>query len=355
MKKLKMGVMIIATMQIKASIRVGVIGAGGWGTALADLLARGGHSVTLWSFEPEVARSIELKRENEVYLKGISLSDQIHPTSDIEEAARDKDLIISVSPSHVVREVMERVAPFVDKNAVALSASKGIENETLLTMSQVLRQALGSALPLAVLSGPSFAQEVARGHPTAVSVASEREDIAEGLQHILSTRRFRVYASDDVIGLELGGSLKNVIAIAAGISDGLGFGTNTRAALITRGLAEISRLAVKMGGNPLTLAGLGGMGDLVLTCTGDLSRNRHVGLKLGQGVTLSEILGDMRMVAEGIKTAESAYALAEKQSVEMPITNAVYAILYQGKTPKDAVFELMTRDLKHELDGYGKP
>ena len=287
---------------------------------------------------------------------------QPHPVAPTPFAPAMPRPAVSPQPSKILpppplppRKVMEGAAPFVDKNAVTLSASKGIENETLLTMSQVLRQALGNALPLAVLSGPSFAQEVARGHPTAVSVASEREDIAEGLQHILSTRRFRVYASDDVIGLELGGSLKNVIAIAAGISDGLGFGTNTRAALITRGLAEISRLAVKMGGNPLTLAGLGGMGDLVLTCTGDLSRNRHVGLKLGQGVTLSEILGDMRMVAEGIKTAESAYALAEKQGVEMPIINAVYAILYQGKTPKDAVFELMTRDLKHELDGYGKP
>jgi len=342
-------------MQLNASIRVGVIGAGGWGTALADLLARGGHSITLWSFEEEVARLIELKRENEIYLKGISLSDQIHPTTDIEEATRDNDLIISVSPSHVVREVMERARPYIDRNAVALSASKGIEKETLLTMSGVLRQALGSGLPIAVLSGPSFAQEVARGYPTAVSVASEREDIAEGLQHILSTKRFRVYASDDVIGLELGGSLKNVIAIAAGISDGLGFGTNTRAALITRGLAEISRLAIKMGGNPLTLAGLGGLGDLVLTCTGDLSRNRQVGLKLGQGKSLAEILGDMRMVAEGIRTTESAYELAKKHSVEMPITNAVYAILYQSKNPKDAVFELMTRDLKHEIDGYSLP
>jgi glycerol-3-phosphate dehydrogenase (NAD(P)+) len=217
-------------------------------------------------------------------------------------------------------------------------------------MSQVLRQVLGNSFPLAVLSGPSFALEVARGHPTAVSVASDREEIAEGIQHVFSTKRFRVYISDDVIGLELGGSLKNVIAIAAGISDGLGYGTNTRAALITRGLAEISRLAINMGGNPLTLSGLGGMGDLVLTCTGDLSRNRQVGLKLGQGLSISQILSEMRMVAEGVKTAESAYALAKKHGVEMPITSAVYGILNLGKNPKDAVFDLMTRDLKREID-----
>lgn len=330
-------------------MKVGVLGAGGWGTALADLLARGSHDVTLWCFEDDVARAIELKRENEPYLKGISLSDRIKPTTDIKEACIEKDLIISVSPSHAVREVMGNAATFIDKNAVILSASKGIENETLLTMSQVIRQVIGSKNPIAVLSGPSFALEVARGHPTAVSLASEREDIAEGLQVIMSTKRFRIYVTDDVIGLELGGSLKNVIAIATGISDGLGFGTNTRAALITRGLAEISRLAVRMGGNPLTLAGLGGMGDLVLTCTGDLSRNRQVGLQLGQGRKISEILPQMRMVAEGVKTAESAYALSQKYEVEMPITHAVYGILFKDKNPKDAVFELMSRDLKKEI------
>lgn len=333
-------------------MRIGVIGAGGWGTALADLLARDGHEVHLWSYEEEVCRAIELRRENEIYLKGISLSDNINPVTDIEKATVDKELVVSVSPSHVVRQIMGSAAPFLTKDAIVLSASKGIENESLKTMSRVLGEVLNEGVRLAVLSGPSFAQEVAKGHPTVVSVASEDEEVAGTIQRIFSNKRFRVYAGEDVIGLELGGSLKNVMAIAAGISDGLGFGTNTRAALITRGLAEMTRLAVKMGGHPLTMAGLGGMGDLVLTCTGDLSRNRQVGLKLGSGLKIKDILAEMRMVAEGVKTTRSAFDLSNRQEVEMPIVNAIYQILYENKNPKDVVFELMGRDLKREIDTY---
>jgi len=333
-------------------MKIGVIGAGGWGTALADLLARSGHDVTIWCYEEEVARSIELKRENELYLKGISLSDNIRPTTEMEEAASGKEIVVSVSPSHAVRKVMSEAKAHLWDEAIILSASKGIEIETLKTMSRVLREVLGEKNKIAVLSGPSFAQEVARGHPTAVSVACEDEQVASLIQFTFSNKRFRIYTGDDVIGLELGGSLKNVMAIASGISDGLGFGTNTRAALITRGLAEMSRLTVKMGGHLLTMAGLGGLGDLVLTCTGDLSRNRQVGLKLGSGMKIKEILDEMRMVAEGVKTAKSAYELARREGIEMPIVESVYRIIYEEKDPREVVFELMGRDLKREVDTY---
>jgi glycerol-3-phosphate dehydrogenase (NAD(P)+) len=231
-----------------------------------------------------------------------------------------------------------------------VSATKGIENNTLFTMSEVLREvlALKNGKRLAILSGPSFALEVSKEVPTAVTIASENQELALEVQHIFSTSYFRVYTNPDVIGVELGGALKNVIAIAAGISDGLGFGYNTRAALITRGLAEISRLALKLGADPLTLSGLAGLGDLILTCTGELSRNRSVGIKLGKGIALTHILKDMRMVAEGIKTTKAAYDLSKKMKVEMPITEQVYYILYQNKNPKEAVIELMGRGLKVE-------
>ncbi len=333
-------------------MKIGVIGAGGWGTALADLLARAVQEVTIWCYEEEVARAIELKRENEIYLKGISLSDNIKSTTDIEEAASDKNIVVSVSPSHAVRKVMTDAKPFLSDEAIILSASKGIEVETVKTMSRVLGEILGEKHKIAVLSGPSFAQEVARGHPTAVSVACEDEEVASLIQSTFSNKRFRIYTGDDVIGLELGGSLKNVMAIASGISDGLGFGTNTRAALITRGLAEMSRLTVKMGGHLLTMAGLGGLGDLVLTCTGDLSRNRQVGLKLGSGMKIEQILDEMRMVAEGVKTAKSAHELARREEMDMPIVESVYQIIYEDKSPEEVVFELMGRDLKREIDTY---
>jgi len=326
------------------------MGAGSWGTTLANLLAKKGFKVTLWVYEDDLIPSIADKRENPLYLPGIELSEKITPTNSLKEACQHKDLLISVSPSQVVRQVIQKTYPYLSLHVKLVSATKGIENNTLFTMSKVLREVLRlkDGKRLAILSGPSFALEVIKEIPTAVTIASENQELARELQHIFSTPYLRVYTNPDVIGVELGGALKNVIAIAAGISDGLGFGYNTRAALITRGLAEISRLALKMGANPLTLSGLAGLGDLILTCTGELSRNRSVGIKLGKGIGLTYILEDMRMVAEGIKTTKSAYDLSKKMKVEMPITEQVYYILYQNKNPKEAVTELMGRDLKIE-------
>ena len=331
-------------------VQIGVIGAGSWGTTLANLLAKKGFSTTLWVYEEELIGSIATNRENHLYLPGVELDGKIIPTGSLKEACQNKDLLVNVTPSQVVRGIIQHIKDYLSPQSLLVSASKGIENNTLLTMSEVIREALSlnEKSRIAVLSGPSFAREVSREIPTAVTIASENEEQAQQLQQIFSTPYFRVYTNPDLIGVEMGGSLKNVIALAAGISDGLRFGYNTRAALITRGLAEISRLALKMGASPLTLAGLSGLGDLVLTCTGELSRNRTVGMKLGQGVGLDQILKDMKMVAEGIKTTRSAYHLSEKLNVPMPITEQVYNILYQKKDPKEAVTELMTRDLKVE-------
>jgi glycerol-3-phosphate dehydrogenase (NAD(P)+) len=331
-------------------LQIGVIGAGSWGTTLANLLAKKGLNITLWAYEEELITSIAASQENALYLPGIKLSSQIVPTGSLKDVCQHKDLLLIVTPSQIVRHIMQQILPYLSPQQILINASKGIENKTLLTMSEVVREALllKDGQRLAVLSGPSFAREVSEEIPTAVTIASENLDLAQQLQEIFSTPYFRVYTNPDVTGVELGGALKNVIAIAAGISDGLSFGNNTRAALITRGVAEISRLALKRGADPLTLSGLSGMGDLVLTCTGELSRNRTVGIKLGQGMVLSQILKEMKMVAEGIKTAESAYDLSTKMKVAMPITEQVYYILYQNKNPRDAVSELMTRDLKVE-------
>lgn len=331
-------------------IQIGVIGAGSWGTTLANLLAKRGFRITLWVYEDDLVQPIASKRENPLYLPGVKLSEKIIPTHSLAEACQHKDFLISVSPSQVVRQVIQKAQPYLSPQVKIVSATKGIENNTLFTMSEVLREvlALKNGKRLAILSGPSFAFEVSKEVPTAVTIASENQELAEEVQHIFSTSYFRVYTNPDVIGVELGGALKNVIAIAAGISDGLGFGYNTRAALITRGLAEISRLALKLGADPLTLSGLAGLGDLILTCTGELSRNRSVGIKLGKGIALTHILKDMRMVAEGIKTTKAAYDLSKKMKVEMPITEQVYYILYQNKNPKEAVIELMGRGLKVE-------
>jgi len=331
-------------------LQIGVIGAGSWGTTLANLLAKKGLSITLWAYEEELIRVLTSTQENTLYLPGIKLSSKIVPTGSLEDVCLHKDLILIVTPSQVVRHIMQQILPYLSPQQILINASKGIENKTLLTMSEVVREVLNlnDDQRLAVLSGPSFAREVSEEMPTAVTIASENLDLAQQLQQIFSTPYFRVYTNPDVTGVELGGALKNVIAIAAGISDGLSFGNNTRAALITRGVAEISRLALKRGADPLTLSGLSGLGDLVLTCTGELSRNRTVGIKLGQGMVLSQILKEMRMVAEGIKTAESAFDLSRKMNVAMPITDQVYSILYQNKNPRDAVTELMTRDLKVE-------
>lgn len=329
---------------------IGVIGAGSWGTTLADLLAKKGHRVTLWAYEAELVAEMQLSRENSLYLPGIKLSPQLSFTASLEEAIREKKLLLFVVPSQALRSVLKQAISHISPDAVIVSASKGIEVETLKLVSQVYEELLPPELygRFAVLSGPSFAREVAAEMPTAVVAAAANPEIAKDVQDAFNCSYFRVYTNSDVIGVELGGAVKNVIAIAAGIADGLGFGHNTRAALITRGLAEISRLGQALGARGETFAGLAGMGDLVLTCTGDLSRNRTVGIQLGQGRKLTEILGEMRMVAEGVKTTESTCLLAKSLGVDMPIALKVHEILYSDRPAKKAVMELMSRDLKAE-------
>jgi glycerol-3-phosphate dehydrogenase (NAD(P)+) len=331
-------------------MKIGVIGAGSWGTTLADLLARNNNSVTLWVYEQDLVESMSRTRVNDLYLPGFVLADNLTFTGELAAAVEGSDLLVLVPPSQVMRAVLTRAAPNISAETLLVSASKGIENETLKTMSEVLEEVLppASGKNPVFLSGPSFAREVAAGMPTAVVAASRERETARQVQEVFSTPSFRVYTNDDVVGVELGGALKNVIALAAGVSDGLGFGYNTRAALITRGLAEISRMGLAMGANPATFSGLAGMGDLVLTCTGDMSRNRTVGMELGRGRSLQEILAGMKMVAEGVKTTLSAYQLAEKLNVEVPITEQMYRILYEGKDPRQAVTDLMLRELKAE-------
>jgi glycerol-3-phosphate dehydrogenase (NAD(P)+) len=330
--------------------KIGVIGAGSWGTTLADLLAKKGHEVTLWAYEPELAEEMNHERVNRLFLPGINLSPRLRFTNSLPEAVAGKDLLLFVVPSQAARGVLTSVLPILPEGAVIVSASKGIELETLKIMSEVFGELLPPALmgKFAVLSGPSFAREVAQEMPTAVVAAAADASVSRHVQRVFTTFFFRLYTNNDVVGVELGGAIKNVIAIAAGISDGLGFGHNTRAALITRGLAEMTRLGRAMSAKSETFAGLAGMGDLVLTCTGDLSRNRTVGMKLGEGKRLSEILAEMRMVAEGVKTTESALSLARRLNVEMPITEKVYQVLHEDKPAREAVIELMTRDLKAE-------
>jgi glycerol-3-phosphate dehydrogenase (NAD(P)+) len=335
--------------------KIAVIGAGSWGTALTKPIGDLGQTVSLWAHRKEHVEELRATRQNKSYLPDFTLPDTVTPVSDLREAVSGHRIIIMVVPSHVFREVFSELEPYLDNGAYLVSASKGIENDSLLTMTQVMEDVLASSanagrrnIRTGVLSGPSFAREVAAGLPTAVTVASQNKEAATYIQRALSTPLFRVYGAIDVIGLELGGALKNTVAIGAGICDGLGYGTNTRAALITRGLAEITRLGVSMGADPLTFSGLGGLGDLVLTCTGDLSRNRMVGLKLGQGMKLSSILAEMNMVAEGVKTTRSAWNLARRVGVEMPILDQVYQVLYQDKPCKDAVRDLLARSLKEE-------
>ena len=332
--------------------RIGVLGGGSWGTALAHLLAGKGYPIDWWIFEADLCRQIAETRENTLFLPGVRLSENLHPTNDLGCTVRAKELVLIVVPSHVMRTVSTAMAGHLEGGATVVSASKGIENETLLTMSGVIRETLPGLDEnrLAVLSGPSFAREVALGVPTVVTVAAREPACAQDVQAVFATPAFRVYTNDDVIGVELGGAVKNVIAIAAGIVDGLGLGLNTRAALITRGLTEIRRLGRSMGANPRTFTGSAGVGDLVLTCTGDVSRNHTIGKRIGQGMQLETLLKEMRMVAEGVKTARSVYNLSLRLGVEMPISHAVYHILYENLAPKEAVYQLMTRDLKNELD-----
>jgi len=328
--------------------RIAVIGAGNWGTALGNLLARKGHDVALWSFEADVAEAINQDHENPKYLRNIRLSEKLYATPSLDEAIRDADVLVSVSPAQHVRAVLGRIAPRVPKDILIISASKGIETGTLKTMDGVIESALNTTRAPAFLSGPSFALEVAQQKPTAVTAASHEEESAVMAQQLFQAPYFRVYTTSDVIGVELGGALKNVIAVAAGMATGLGLGHNALAALITRGLAEISRLGLAMGADPLTFAGLAGMGDLILTCTGDLSRNRSVGIELGRGRPLSDILAEMKMVAEGVETARAAHALAVQMGIEMPIIEEVYSVLFEDRPPREAVANLMLREPKPE-------
>jgi glycerol-3-phosphate dehydrogenase (NAD(P)+) len=328
-------------------VKCAVLGGGSWGTALAAHLARADHEVALWLRDPVTAREIAERRENRRYLPGFPLPPGLHVTTELRQTVADSETVFVVIPSEFCRAVYRELRAMVPENAILVSATKGIEVTTLRRMSEVAAEETPGR-PVAVLSGPSFALEVVQGQPTAVVVAASELSVAETVQRVLSSRTFRAYSSDDVIGVEMAGALKNVIAIAAGIIDGLGYGHNTLAALITRGLAEMTRLAVAMGGRADTLSGLAGLGDLVLTCTGGLSRNRRVGQALGAGKTLDEALSSTPMVAEGVRTTLATCALAERLAVEMPIAGEMREVLYGGKPPRTALEQLMLRSLKRE-------
>ena len=331
--------------------RLAVIGAGAWGTTLANLLGLKGYVVNLWVHTAELCRRMRQQRENERYLPGIPLHPNVHPTSDLAAVVQDAAAFISVLPSHTVRTIWCQLAPLLPPQALIVSATKGIEADSLQTMSRVLQDVIATdqQVRIAALSGPTFAREVSHNIPSAIVAAATTEAVAQDVQALFNTPVFRVYTNTDILGVELGGALKNVMALAAGVCDGLQFGYNARAALITRGLAEIAQLGVAMGARLQTFSGLSGMGDLVLTCTGDLSRNHSVGVQLGRGKSLNEILCHMHMVAEGVTTAGSAVALGRKYQVEMPIAERIYALLHGTIEPHAAVTELMTRALKQEV------
>ena len=332
--------------------RVAVIGAGSWGTALGILAGRAGREVCLWSRNASVVESINRERVNRVYLSSQTIPENVRATVDINEALEDASVVLLASPSHVTRGLLEAMLASLKPEMLFISATKGIEIETGKRISEVLRDVLAErfAPRFVCLSGPSFAQEVAAGQPTAVVAASENVDDGRGVQELLSFQNLRVYTNADVTGTELGGAVKNVMAVAAGMVSGLGLGTNSVAALITRGLAEMTRLALAEGARIETMMGLAGLGDLVLTCTGNLSRNRFVGQELGKGRPLVAIVGAMHEVAEGVKTTRAVKGLAEKLGVEMPITKEVHAVLYEGKTAQEAAEELMTRPLRGEFE-----
>ena len=329
-------------------MNVAVIGGGAWGTTLADLLARKGAAVRLWAREPEVVEGVNRAHRNDIFLPGATLAAELRATGDLGDAVRGAEVVVSAAPSHVVRDVMEQAAPALSGRPLIVSVSKGLEPQRLETPSVVLGEVLGAGMPIAVMSGPSFAREVYERQPTAVVAAAHDHDVAKRAQQVFSCAYFRVYSHTDVVGVELGGALKNVIALAAGILEGLGLGNNPRAALITRGLAEITRLGTVLGADPMTFAGLAGMGDLILTATGALSRNRTLGIALGKGQTLAQAQAGHLWVAEGVNTAKSAVALGERHGVELPIAQQVADILFHGKPPRQAIGELMERDLKAE-------
>jgi glycerol-3-phosphate dehydrogenase (NAD(P)+) len=329
---------------------VAVVGAGAWGTALADLLARNGHSVRLWAREPDVAESIASRHENVRFLAGVALSSALAASTTIGDVVRGADLVLFAAPSEHLRTVATSTVSVLQPGATLAVATKGIEPGTLAVMTQVVREATAGAHAVVALSGPSFAAEVAARQPTAVVAASTTPAAATLVQQALASNEFRVYTHPDVLGVELGGALKNVMAVATGVSDGLGLGANSRAALVTRGLAEMTRLGVALGARASTFAGLAGLGDLVLTCTGALSRNRAVGEAIGRGETLADVLAGRETVAEGVVTARSALALAERAGVEMPIVRAVNRVLFEGRPARRSIADLMERELRAESD-----
>lgn len=328
--------------------RIAIVGAGNWGTALAVIAARAGHEVMLWSRDPEVVRAINEQRINSRYLTGTSIPDRVTATNDIEVALDLASIVLLAAPSHAARSLLTEMSPALDDDAIIVSVSKGIEVETGKRISEIVREEAGRARAFVCLSGPSFAKEVVAGQPTAIVAASKDPAAARTVQADFSFENLRIYTNADVIGTELGGSVKNVMAIAAGMTIGLGLGSNSVAALITRGLAEITRLARREGAHLETLMGLAGLGDLVLTCTGALSRNRYVGEQLGKGIALEEIVASMNEVAEGVRTTSAVKHLADRAGLEMPITNEVNAVLYKGKSAQEAVAELMSRPLREE-------
>jgi glycerol-3-phosphate dehydrogenase (NAD(P)+) len=328
--------------------RISVVGAGAWGTALAKLLAEKGHSVILWSWERDLAVTMAKERENSCYLPGVELPEALEITHSLDEAARGRSAILLVTPSHVLRSVYAELLPFIGDMTLLVVATKGLEPDSCMTMSQVLHEMNPSMRSPAVLSGPTFAKEVSRGLPAAAVAASSEATVAAHVQGLLSTPTFRVYAGSDPLGVELGGAIKNIIAIAAGIVDGLGLGHNALAALITRGLHEMTRLGVVMGARAETFAGLAGLGDLVLTCTGDLSRNRQLGLALGRGAAVSELLERTPTVKEGVNASKGAVELSHRFAVDMPICRETYAVLFEHRSPQEAVMSLLGRALKTE-------
>jgi glycerol-3-phosphate dehydrogenase (NAD(P)+) len=331
---------------------IAIIGAGAWGTALSIVAGRkGNHRVHLWAHEKEVRESVAARHVNELFLPDQTIPECVHVTNDLGDALRDSEIVVSVMPSNHCRRLFESMRPFLRPEMLFVSATKGLEDGSLSRMTEVISQVLAKRFRLRIgaMSGPSFAKEVARGDPTAITIASPNAELTQTVQQALSDPRFRLYTNEDVVGVELGGSLKNVIAIAAGVCDGLGLGHNSVAALITRGLAEMTRLVVACGGQRETMSGLAGLGDLVLTCTGGLSRNRSVGVELGRGRQLPDIIAGMHgMVAEGVLTTNAAVGLAKTFGVEMPITEKMHAILQEGKSPREAIHELMTRSAKSE-------
>ena len=329
--------------------QITVIGSGGWGTAIASLLAKNGHNVVLWSYLPEESEALSKDKENKRFLPGVTLPDNISYTASLEEAAKDAEIIVMVTPSQAIKKTAELLAPNVMPGTIIVTASKGLEQETQKRLSEVVSEAIPQA-KIAVMSGPSHAEEVGRELPTTNVIASQDIMVSQYLQDIFMCDTFRVYTGQDMVGVELGGALKNVIALCAGVTDGLGLGDNAKAALMTRGMAEITRLGVAMGADPLTFLGLSGMGDLIVTCTSMHSRNRRAGILIGQGMSPEQAVEEVKMVVEGFYTTKAAYLLAKKMNIEMPIVEQAYGVLFEGKDPKIAVMSLMVRGKKHETE-----